>query len=87
MRGGSRCDRMTTFVGLVAAANPPTGPLPSPDGDATICAMERATATRAEFFDVDREGFAGAFARHSTRVHHSLSDHPLLTLDRPPPRL
>ena len=55
--------------------------------------MERATITQTDVLDIDRDEFGRAFARHSILVHHSLSDHPLLSIeaiadlaDRLPPR-
>jgi hypothetical protein len=43
--------------------------------------MERATITQTDVLDIDRDEFARAFARHSILVHHSLSDHPLLSIE------
>ncbi len=39
------------------------------------------TSARSPLVDIDAAAFAGAFARRSVAVRHSLADHPLFTID------
>ena len=39
------------------------------------------TSARSPIVDIDAAAFAGAFARRSVAVRHSLADHPLFTID------